>query len=261
MNTSSFFSTSRLAIQLAGSALPNWEQTLRSGAWFASLSIDLQNELLSAADARKLRAGQFAFYRGDPANGVYAVLVGSLHVLSTTGSGGERRETLLQVLSQSDWFGETALFDDAPRDHYVQAASDSCLLQWDKNMLEPLLARQPALLRHFGQLVTHRARVSLQTVQEMTTQPVHTRLAGRLMDVATGSRWRAYAAAVKPGTTVGLMQTELASMLGCSRQTVNRMLAAMQNRGWLLIRRAEIEILDPLALERHAHGLGSAAFH
>ena len=64
---------------------------LRGGPWFASLPPAMADALLQAANLKRLQAGETLFMRGAPADGIFAVLEGSLRVSGMTADGGSRR--------------------------------------------------------------------------------------------------------------------------------------------------------------------------
>ncbi len=73
-------------------------------------------------------------------------------------------------------------------------------------------------------------------------QPVEQRISSYLWHLSTA------------GPVVRISQSYLANVVGCSRQTVNRVLGRLRDDGLIAIRKEEIEILDPVALasqQRH----------
>ena len=79
---------------------------LRAGRWFADLDDALQAALLDAARVRAVKDGERLFSRGDPPDGLYAVVDGAVTVAATTTAG---REVIVTRLSAPAWFGEIAL--------------------------------------------------------------------------------------------------------------------------------------------------------
>ena len=70
-------------------------------------------------------------------------------------------------------------------------------------------------------------------------QPVDQRISSYLSQLSTVD------------SVVRISQSHLASVAGCSRQTVNRVLGKLRAEGCIAIRKEEIEILDPRALSLH----------
>ena len=89
-----------------------------------------------------------------------------------------------------------------------------------------------------------------EAVEDLQTQPLQTRVAKSLLDLnqrQPSASW--------PGPGIfGLTQTELADMLGCSRQRLNESLMAMKRCGMLRWHHRRLELVDLEALRASALG-------
>ena len=231
-----------------------WDRVLQANHWYSELPVPTRWALLSIAVPQNLVSGQYLFHRGDVANGVYAVVQGSIHISRTVGLVSDSKKALLLVLTGSNWFGETALFDQSPRTHDARASGATCVVHLGKGALEPLLQAFPVLWKDFGQLLTSKARLGLQMIEDLTTLPAKTRLAARLLELADGCAQRGVYSPVAARLLVRMSQTELAMLVGCTRQTVNSMLTEMRDCGWIRVGRGVIEVCNPVALKREACG-------
>ena len=101
-----------------------WLPLLQQGRWFASLSEKDQRALLAQARPRSLAAGERLFARGDPCDGLFALLDGSVHLGAVDAAG---REQMLGVLEPPAWFGEIAVF--AP--NHARTCTARCLTNVD----------------------------------------------------------------------------------------------------------------------------------
>ncbi len=100
-----------------------------------------------------------------------------------------------------------------------------------------------------GKVVTLLARQLFeleQSVERVASDTVAERLADRLLRVARRERGSI--------EVRDLSQSDLARMIGASRESVSRLLASWERRGILRARPRRIEILDELALRRVAGG-------
>ena len=95
----------------------------------------MADALLQAANLKRLQAGETLFMRGAPADGIFAVLEGSLRVSGMTVDG---KEAILSIVEAPQWLGEIALFDGMPRTHDVVAESAVALLHVPRLALEAL---------------------------------------------------------------------------------------------------------------------------
>lgn len=212
-------------------------------AWFRSLPAPLQQWLRGAARPLRLRAGQRLFGRGDAPDGLYAISAGQLRFTGVTEAG---QEAILALCEAPQWFGEIALFDQAPRTHDAWAQTDATLWQLPQAALDALLAAEPAHWRDFGRLLTHKLRASFVAMESLVLLPPTPRVAGRLALMATGH------GTLAPGATrpVRVSQAQLAQMLALSRQTVNQALKALESAGAIRRWRGVIEVPSLEALRR-----------
>lgn len=147
-----------------------------------------------------------------------------------------------------------ALFDPAPVTHYAHAIGSTRLLHFTKPALDQLLETYPAYWNDFGRLLADKFKLTLRAAKELMCMPARARVASRVLGIADGFGWtvKPYP---RPGHKVKVLQSELALMLGYSRQTVSNLLVELQDAGWIALGRNTIEIVDPVALQREARGL------
>ncbi|WP_339529279.1 Crp/Fnr family transcriptional regulator [Pseudomonas mucidolens] len=226
-----------------------WHQRLITGHWYSHLPADLQNSLLAAARLRLLTAGQSLFKRGDPPCGVYAVLEGAVRVSAVNAQG---KEAVLSLVETPYWFGEICLFDGLPRTHDALAVGPCTLLQVPQASMLKLLDNQPAYWRDMALLMSHKLRLSLINIEQMSLMPALSRLAHRLLMIAEG-----YGEIEHARRLLQLPQEDLAAMLGLSRQTTNALLRTLQQQGIVGLSYGAIEILD-LPRLRLAAGIDAA---
>ena len=223
-----------------------WHAQLASGHWFRHLPADLQRRLLAAARLRSLTAGQLLFKRGDPPCGLYAVLDGAVRISAVNAQG---KEAVLSLVETPYWFGEICLFDNLPRTHDALAMGPCTLLQVPQAAMLGMLEQQPAYWREVALLMSHKLRLSLINIEQMSLMTASARLAHRLLLIAEG-----YGEVEQARRVLQLPQEDLAAMLGLSRQTINSLLKALEQQGIIGLSYGAIEILDLNGL-RQAAGL------
>ncbi|OPA95925.1 Crp/Fnr family transcriptional regulator [Pseudomonas fluorescens] len=223
-----------------------WYARLANGHWFSHLPVELQHRLLAAARLRALTAGQYLFKRGDPPCGLYAVLEGAVRISAVNAQG---KEAVLSLVETPYWFGEICLFDNLPRTHDAQASGPCTLLQVPQAAMLDILENHPAYWRDVALLMSHKLRLLLINIEQMSLMPASARLAHRLLMIAQG-----YGEIDQARRTLQLPQEDLAAMLGQSRQTANSLLKALEQQGIIGLSYGAIEILDLKRL-RQAAGL------
>jgi len=193
---------------------------------FARLDSDACERLADASRVRRFDKGEQIFARGDLGGGMFLVAKGSV-ALSVTSADGN--EVLLALLFPPQTFGELAVIDDGPRVASAFARQPSALVEISRAGVLRVLRQDPeagvALLRELAGLI--------RRVDEQASDLVLVDLPGRvakfLLAAASDS------GPAPPGTTVRvdlpLTQTELARLVGGSRQQVNRVIVGLETAG------------------------------
>jgi CRP-like cAMP-binding protein len=140
-------------------------------------------------------------------------------------------------------FGEVALLDDGPRSASAEAVERSTLLVVTRAELLRLLKAEDqvaeALLRTLGKIV----RRTTRQVTDLAFLDLQGRVARQLLVLAGDGDGTARSS---------VTQTELASMVGGARQTVNQALRSLESRGYIRANGRSFEILDRERLEHLA---------
>ena len=221
--------------------LPEHLLILRSGRWFHELPRALAQQLAQLARVQRLAPGEALFRRGDPPDGLHAVLRGTLRMCGA-GTGGRSRGTLLALLEAPAWFGELSLFDQSPRSHDVVAVEASSVLQVPQAPLLQWLQQHPEHWQPLALLLTLRVRQTLANLEEQSLLAAPQRLARRLVSLAIDHGQRLDS--TQSRRVLHLSQEQLAQMLALSRQTTNQILQDLQQRGLIRLHRGRLEILD-----------------
>ncbi|MES2089772.1 MAG: Crp/Fnr family transcriptional regulator [Pseudomonadota bacterium] len=226
---------------------PDVQALLRTGPWFGSLTSGLAPELLALGTPRRLQGGEHLFFRGDPADGIYALLEGSLRISGVTEAG---KEAILFMAEPPMWLGEIAVFDRLPRTHNAVAEGATRLLHVPMAALDELLARCPHYWRDMGMLMSLKVRFAFIGMEDLALLPADMRLMRRLVMLSQSSP-------TDGPCVLPLSQAQLGLMLSLSRQTTNQVLQSLQDRGIVQVAYGRIEVLDRAQLMAAA-GLSSA---
>ncbi|AQZ94445.1 Crp/Fnr family transcriptional regulator [Halopseudomonas phragmitis] len=216
---------------------------LNGNAWFAGLPDELRNWLVAHSRLFSLAAGERLFARGDAPDGLYCVGSGLLRLTGITEGG---QEAILAVVGAPHWFGEIALFDNAPRTHDAWAETDVVLVHVPQKELARLLTEKPTYWQIFGQLLTQKLRSAFVLMEDLLLLAPQPRVARRLALMATGYD----TLQGRSRRVLRVTQEQLASMLALSRQTVNLALRELEAAGLIRRLRGAVEILDLSRLQQ-----------
>lgn len=222
--------------------------TLHAGPWFGELPSALRVAILGSARVRMVDAGTLLARRGDTPSAWIGVARGALRLGSPLADG---RAFTLDFIGPGQWFGDIALIDDRPLELDVVAQSAAKLLFVSKPDLQRLVTGfaelGPALLK----LNCQRLRYMFRRFEEVQTLPLPQRLARQLQRLASQ-----FGRPVDTGVSIGLAlsQTDLAEIVGASRQRVNRTLRQMHVEGIVRLGETRLQVCDPARLDDVAEG-------
>ncbi len=144
---------------------------------FAPLDTAVRSTIASRFTTQFINGGQMIFQQGDVGDRFYLIARGQVEVLVRNAQGVEQK---IDTMSDGDYFGETALLHDAPRNATIRTVTDCLLLILPKQAFLTLLDELPALRTAVGLQVerTQRNREQQQVDEEIVQpKPPATRLA------------------------------------------------------------------------------------
>lgn len=219
---------------------------------FGTLGQTEIERLLAYAQVARYRAGSEIFAKGSPGLSLMGVLKGTVRISVVSESG---REIVLNLIQAGEIFGEIALLDGGDRTADAAAMTDCELLVLNRRDFLPFLERHPEVCIKAIELLCRRLRQTSLQVEELSFWQLEGRLAKALLRLA---QERPTSASAVRAISLRITQRELGSIVGGSREHVNRQLKAWQKAGLIELGKGEIAIRNADALaefcEEH-HGL------
>lgn len=228
-----------------------WEQ-LESAGWLANRDARKRGELRSVARLRACEPGDYIYHPGDPADGVYGLVLGTLDLLIPRLDGEEQ---LVHRAEPGFWVGDLALFAEQQRLVGVRAAARCDLVYLPQDRLKRLVRENPGLIADFYMLTHTNMTTALRLLGTLAVPGAEKRLALRLLLQSEATR-------AEDGW-IHLSQECLADFVALSQQSVRRGLHSLEARGLLEIGYGKIRIVDREALATFCHyasarGLGKS---
>jgi CRP-like cAMP-binding protein len=194
---------------------------------------------------RRFRRNEVIFHAGDPGDSLFVVGTGSVKIVLASPDGDE---AIIATLRPGDFFGELSVLDGAERSATAVSLEPTVLDSLARAPFLGLVDTEPGLrLALLAGLAAELRRLT-HHVEGLHFLDLPGRLAMRLVDLARE------ADGPGPGAELSwhYTQSDLASMIGGSRQSVNRVLGDLGAEGLLRIERDTIVIPDVDALARVA---------
>jgi CRP-like cAMP-binding protein len=204
------------------------EVALRTCYLFAGLAPESLAPLARASSIRVIPPGTEIFAAGDTADGLRVVISGQVRLWIADRDG---RELTLHFAEAGDSFGEIALLDSLPRSAAATALETTRCLLLPVAAVENTLAADPVVARHLILSLCTILRRNVDTIGGFAFSGLDARLARRLFDLA-----HSHAEIEGPSArfTRRFSQTDLAQLLGVTREAINKKLRALEHDGLVL---------------------------
>jgi len=206
---------------------------------FRALNESSRNELASFATIRELKSGEQIFAMGTPGHTMMAIAEGIVRISMQTPTA---RDVVLTELQAGEVFGEVAFLDGKERSADATALTNCTLIVLDRRSLLEVLHKQPELAIKLIELLTGRLRRSDERMMDIAFLSLPARMAKALLRAAgDGSDGKA-------ARKLSLTQSEIANMIGSSRENVNRCLRKWQQNGLVDLKDGWLILLDTKGL-------------
>lgn len=212
---------------------------LRRVPFLAILPDDDLAWLAERTRPRHYRAGTTIFHRDDPGTTLHIITGGLVKLVLASPEG---REVTVGILDAGDFFGELALLDGGVRSASAVALEATETLTLDREPFAALLARHPQVATALLGALGDRLRRTDELIQDILFLDLPGRLAKQLLALAE-ERGVATEAGIR--IELRLSQSELAAVIGATRESVNRCLNAYADRGVLDLDRDTITLRPP----------------
>ena len=210
--------------------------TVRRVPFLAILPDDELAGLAERMRPRHYRAGTIIFHRDDPGTTLHIITSGLVKLVLASPEG---REVTVGILGPGDFFGELSLLDGGARSASAVTLEATETLTLDRDPFVAILERHPEVANGLLTVLGNRLRRTDELIQDILFLDLPGRIAKQLLALADE---RGVQAQGGVRIDLRLSQTELASIVGTTRESVNRCLNAFADRGLLAIDRDAITI-------------------
>ena len=194
---------------------------------FANLPDEDLRALMAVARKRTFRAGEVIFHREDVGQVLYVLKEGKVNICLMSPEG---QAISLVVLGKGDFFGELAILDGQPRSTDAIALERvECYTVQRSDILNAIM-KNPKLAIQVLEILCWRLRKTDDKIEDLVILDVYGRVAKKLLDLA-----HEHGVHSEDGTRIDLRltQQDLASMVGASRESVNKVLGYFTDKGYI----------------------------
>lgn len=221
-------------------------ESLRRCALFAHVDDEGLRTLARQMRRRRFRRNEVIFHQGDPGNLLQIVASGAVKIVLPSPEG---EEAIIATLRPGDFFGELALLDGAPRSATATATEPTETLDLPRSTFMELLDADQRLQHALLTALAGELRKLTGHVEELHFLDLSGRLA---MQLARLARERGEGTHGRVELDWPYTQSDLAAMIGGTRQSVNKLLTGMVQDGLLQIEHDTLVIDDIERLEAYA---------
>lgn len=205
---------------------------------FAELPAGEAEKLAALLRRRRYRAGEPVFREGDPGTALYVIQTGEVKILL---GGSDGKEVVLALLGPGEFLGELALLDGEARSADAVATTVAELHVLPREDFLPFLRDVPSVAVSMLASLSRRLRRTDRLVHDAAFSDVRTRVTRLLVELAETRG--------KPGEggiVIGprLTQGDLASMVGATRESINKCLRYYTAEGLVRHERGRILLLN-----------------
>ena len=163
-------------------------------------------------------------HAGEKADTLYYLVKGSAMVMVKDEEG---KEMILSYLSEGEFFGEVGLFEEnQTRSASVKARTTCEIAEVSYKKFRQLIQVNPEILMHLTGQLSHR----LQNTSRQVTNLAFLDVAGRIAQTLMNLSKMPDAMTHPDGMQIKITRQEIGQMVGCSRETVGRILKMLEDQ-------------------------------
>jgi CRP/FNR family transcriptional regulator len=198
------------------------------------------------AEQRSFRKNEIIYRTQEPEGALFIVQEGSVKV-----SIGDRhdKEVILYIVQKGDFFGESSVLDDGYYSGTASALEPCHAIVLARRPLREFVGKNPAVLMEMVSALSQRLRRIELKVSRLVFADAYEKVASVLVDALKEKRVPLNVGAEVP---LCLPRKELAGLVGVSRETFTRVIAAFQKAGLVRLRQRRIAVINPGKLKREA---------
>jgi CRP/FNR family cyclic AMP-dependent transcriptional regulator len=194
---------------------------------FADLAEEDIRDLMAVAKRRTFRSGEVIFHREDSGQVLYIVKEGKVKICLISPEG---QEITLAVFGKGECFGELTMLDGLPRSADAVALERVECYTIQRSDFHKAIIKNPKIAIQVLESLSKRLRTTDEMVEDLIFLDVYGRVAKKLLELSD-----MHGTKVDDGIRIDvrLTQQELASMVGASRESVNKVMGYFTDKNFI----------------------------
>lgn len=192
---------------------------------FKTFVKDLKPLFVAKGRIKSYEKDECVFYKDDPGDKVYLIASGIVKIINYSEDG---RELVFAILHEGDIFGEMSVIDQKPRSACALTVCETKLYELDGKVFLGHLKNNPELLIDIIKILSERIRDTNNFAEDTVFLSLSNRILNRMLKIAEHC-------GVNKGSYLEIShsfsQKELASIVGCSRENLNKELKILKDAG------------------------------
>jgi CRP-like cAMP-binding protein len=217
-------------------------ELLQTMNYFSGIGAPELEPILHLFKEVRLDKGVNFLSEGHRTDSLYFVVSGLVKVYKTSPNG---KEQVLHIAPPGDSLNDVSLYDEGPNAAGMLTLSPAVLYTIDKKDIIKVLQENPRLMMNVIRALAKRIRRDSNLLEDLSSSQVLARLAKLFLGRYGGEELTA---------GLNLTQKDMASLVGSSREMVNRSLRVIEEMGGIRLSRRSVIILDKAVLQKIAEG-------
>jgi CRP-like cAMP-binding protein len=223
------------------------EEFIRQVPLFKELRPEDITILCESTRTITLKKGEVLFRKDDEGTALYIIQQGSVKIVLPSVSGDE---VIPAIFTSGDFFGEMALLDGMPRSADAVAIEPCELLVLNRSNFLDFIKGNENVIQSILAALSMRLRRTDDLLEDTCFLNISARFAKKLVELAEEHR-------EQDGDLIlinlDLKQRDLASMVGATRESINKELRLLREKGLISMIGSQIQIFNLELLRRRIH--------
>lgn len=225
----------------------NSKDFLKQVPLFQSLRPEDMKLLSASVSTQSVKKGVAFFHQGTEGTALYIIKKGSVKIVLPSSRGDE---VILAIFSEGDFFGEMALLDWMPRSADAVALESCELLILSRVDFLAFLKNNENAIQHILCSLSMRLRKTDDILEDTCVLKISARFAKKLVKLAEthGQQKEDFIL-----IDLDLTQSDFAGMIGATRESINKELRLLREKGLISTTGRKIQIYNMERLKRRIH--------